>query len=134
MKISKKNIAKWVAALRSGEYEQASGSLETFKGFCCLGVACKLFIPEDLLQYTERNLLRGKMPNEQECCPEWLEHIANDFGSLTGINLAYLNDAGVTDNPDKPPIYVLGISENLEKLTFDEIADLLQLVFIEEAL
>ncbi len=31
---------KWVAALRSGNYEQASGVLYDGKGYCCLGVLC----------------------------------------------------------------------------------------------
>lgn len=31
---------KWVAALRSGKYQQDSGRLRTEKGFCCLGVLC----------------------------------------------------------------------------------------------
>lgn len=33
---------KWIKALRSGEYEQTSGSLEAGGKFCCLGVLCKL--------------------------------------------------------------------------------------------
>lgn len=37
--------AKWVAALRSGDYEQGRGYLHR-GGFCCLGVACDLFIKE----------------------------------------------------------------------------------------
>lgn len=32
--------AKWVAALRSGEYRQVSGRLRKGDGFCCLGVLC----------------------------------------------------------------------------------------------
>lgn len=35
--------AKWIAALRSGDYEQAKGSLRDFNNpnaFCCLGVLC----------------------------------------------------------------------------------------------
>jgi hypothetical protein len=35
-------IAEWVAALRSGKYPQAQGSLRTDAGFCCLGVACDI--------------------------------------------------------------------------------------------
>jgi hypothetical protein len=31
---------KWVAALRSGEYQQAHGTLFNGTGYCCLGVAC----------------------------------------------------------------------------------------------
>lgn len=34
--------AKWVAALRSGEYEQITGSLKEPDGYCCLGVLCEV--------------------------------------------------------------------------------------------
>jgi hypothetical protein len=34
---------KWVAALRSGNYEQGKNYLKTFNGkFCCLGVLCDI--------------------------------------------------------------------------------------------
>lgn len=32
--------AKWVAALRSGEYQQTTGALRKEGGYCCLGVLC----------------------------------------------------------------------------------------------
>jgi hypothetical protein len=32
--------AQWVADLRSGEFEQSTGKLESPDGFCCLGVLC----------------------------------------------------------------------------------------------
>ena len=35
-------VKLWVAALRSGEYEQAQGQLWSGDGFCCLGVLCDL--------------------------------------------------------------------------------------------
>lgn len=35
--------AKWVTALRSGEYEQGQSRLRTLEGsFCCLGVLCEV--------------------------------------------------------------------------------------------
>lgn len=37
---------KWLQALESGEYKQGSGALVKDNCFCCLGVACELFIPE----------------------------------------------------------------------------------------
>lgn len=38
---------KWLEALRSGDYEQAKGSLKTTSGkFCCLGVLCDLYHKE----------------------------------------------------------------------------------------
>jgi hypothetical protein len=43
----RKEIAeKWVAALRSGEYEQTVGYLQTEHGHCCLGVLCDLHMRE----------------------------------------------------------------------------------------
>jgi hypothetical protein len=40
MKMNPEVKAKWVAALRSGEYKQIQGRLHDEKGFCCLGVLC----------------------------------------------------------------------------------------------
>jgi len=34
---------KWLQALESGEYRQAKGGLYDGYGYCCLGVACRLF-------------------------------------------------------------------------------------------
>lgn len=39
--------ARWVAALRSGEYRQAQSALRTKDGHCCLGVLCDLFSKAD---------------------------------------------------------------------------------------
>lgn len=38
--------AKWVAALRSGEYKQAKGRLRDGDAYCCLGVLCDLHAKE----------------------------------------------------------------------------------------
>ena len=38
--------AKWVAALRSGKYQQGRDALRTGDMFCCLGVACDLIDPD----------------------------------------------------------------------------------------
>lgn len=37
---------KWVEALRSGRFAQGRCALNTGNRFCCLGVACELFVPE----------------------------------------------------------------------------------------
>lgn len=36
------DIAKWVEALRSGEYKQTQGFLEKEGSYCCLGVYCEV--------------------------------------------------------------------------------------------
>lgn len=46
---------KWLAALRSGTYQQTKGTLKNKEGYCCLGVAvCVLVeeIPELIPSYT----------------------------------------------------------------------------------
>lgn len=43
---NRENIAKWVEALRSGDYTQGIGALASFEGesvqYCCLGVASEI--------------------------------------------------------------------------------------------
>lgn len=47
---------KWVAALRSGKYEQGVGRLkyEEHKAFCCLGVAVEIGLCNPELEYGGR--------------------------------------------------------------------------------
>lgn len=38
---------KWIAALRSGKYRQATDSLyDGSRGYCCLGVLCRIIDPK----------------------------------------------------------------------------------------
>lgn len=41
-RMNSKVKAQWLAALRSGEYEQGGGALRQGNSFCCLGVLCDL--------------------------------------------------------------------------------------------
>lgn len=52
---NKENIRKWVTALRSGEHEQGTGSLNENGKKCCLGVACIVAASErpDFIQVGE---------------------------------------------------------------------------------
>jgi hypothetical protein len=45
-----KNAKKWVAALRSGNYQQGIYKLHRGNKFCCLGVACDLYSKENYLE------------------------------------------------------------------------------------
>ncbi len=108
---TKSEIKKWVAALRSGKYNQAAGALQNERGYCCLGVACKIFIPKDKLELVD-GFISGGMPVRQENSPRWLDDIIDDLDSITGMWIPQLNDSGYT---------------------FDEIADILELVYIHNA-
>ena len=105
MNINKVDIMKWVTALRSGKYKQTRTCLNDEKGFCCLGVACDLFIDEaDQLRYYDdydednrcTSYLKGDLPCDQPNAPEWLQIINEDFEKKEGREISALND-GVTD-------------------------------------
>lgn len=125
MKMPKKKIQKWIDALRSGKYKQGMYSLQGPNGYCCLGVACELFAPtyrRDYLGYLE-----GGMPNLPSGAPEWLAAINHDFmrrGDPSGLTaLVNLNDNDIMVD-----------GTHFTNFTFDEIADLLQAVYILEVL
>lgn len=59
--------AKWVAALRSGEYEQGRGRLKTGNAFCCLGVLCDLYAKEHTDgQWVDNSLMGGSFAFKTE--------------------------------------------------------------------
>lgn len=121
----KSHVSTWIDALRSGEFAQADSALQNASGFCCLGVACKVFIPQHKLLMAEQNdgkiYIKGGEPANQPKSPKWLTFINDDFYHRTGTNLMKLNDTGI-----------LMKGGGYEPLTFDEIADALQAVYIEE--
>lgn len=123
MKPTKNDIRKWVNALRSGKYHQTRGNLQDEDGYCCLGVACRVFATGELKETTE-GFIEGSHPWHQENVPDWLKDINNDFMHITGRLLTVFNDGSPLANaPEADGRY-----------TFDEIADLLEAVYIHEAL
>ena len=108
MKIEKKNIAKWVKALRSGKYKQTKRALQNKNGFCCLGVACVVFIKKE--KRSKITYLLGIMPRHQTFAPEWLKYVNTDFAERTGLSLSNMNDD--------------------HRYSFSEIADILEAVYI----
>ena len=125
MKPTKKQIQKWVIALRSGEYSQTTGTLEDDSGHCCLGVACDIFIPDGMKTlHTNTGLMIGGMPENQAASPEWLSQTKR----ILETYIPALNDDGVVIISDTEP------HEQHERFTFDEIADLLEYEYIYEVL
>jgi len=111
MEINKQEFDTWMIALRSSKFEQGRGMLQTQNGFCCLGVACKVLVPD---YETSGGMLMGALPLPYSGAPEWLVHIHDDFTDKTRKHLSSLNDK--------------------EGFTFDEIADLLEAVYIYKVL
>ena len=101
---------QWITALRSGEYKQTKNTLQDENGYCCLGVACKVVIPEDNQLLKEDKYFSGSFPFHQSYAPRWLKQINDDFYKKTEKALTVLNDN--------------------KHLTFDEIADCLEAVYL----
>lgn len=53
MEPNRENIALWVQALRSGEFEQGRAWLNLNNRYCCLGVACEIAIRNGVELSTE---------------------------------------------------------------------------------
>lgn len=120
MEYRQKQIQKWANALRSGKYKQGKGCFQSEKGYCCLGVACKIFVKNPILH--DGGMLNGTVSfNHHPNAPEWLLGISEDFKYKTDREeeLWLLNDGKHGDD---------------SRYTFDEIADILELVYIHEIL
>lgn len=95
---------KWVAALRSDEYDQGKNLLRFEGKFCCLGVLCDLHAKEtgtewDIVEDVRETYLEmnGYLPPE---VVRWAELDTNNprvkvvREELVEKDLAYLNDVG----------------------------------------
>lgn len=120
--INKDHFREWVAALRSGKYQQGLSALRRVDNtFCCLGVACEIAGVPCVLSEGDHKMVTyfygaerrtGALPAEAQ---EWLgidtsNPLVNYYG---GVRLLYsLNDS--------------------EHLTFPEIADLIEQTYLPE--
>lgn len=108
--------AKWVEALRSGEYKQTRSHLKDDKGFCCLGVLCAVYKDETGAgdwsnhgsNHTHENF---KTPGENS----WsgLPEVVQDWAGLEG------------SDPEINETTLAGLNDD-ERLSFAEIADAIE--------
>lgn len=94
---------KWIAALRSGEYEQGKSSLEDEGKFCCLGVLCNIL--EVPTRYFEE---------DEEYPLEWIPK--NDKIPAFLIDQTEVAELLANKNDGNK-------SKGIEPLSFDKIAD-----------
>lgn len=111
--LNKKDAQKWANALRSGKYKQTRSTLQNIYGYCCLGVACKIFIPKNK-QRIHNTFLVGDLPENQKFSPYWLQNIDDDINNKLFYKFSIMNDT--------------------KDFTFDEIADIIELVYIHKVL
>lgn len=95
MKINKKQFNKWLFHLYNETYPQGVLALQTAEGYCCLGVGCKVLIPEKKLAMSYKMLIGGTPTlRNQAAAPKWLYEINERFQELTDQSLSRLNDFG----------------------------------------
>ncbi len=111
MKPTKEDVKNWTTALRSGNYKQTEGMLNNGSGYCCLGVACDLFIPHTRIKRNTRGYIVGASPDCQPNSPEWLKLVDKHILDTYGTRITDLNDSG---------------------LSFGEIADIIEQVYLGE--
>lgn len=88
---------RWVAALRSGEYQQTRGTLRDDNGFCCLGVACDLYYGRD--RWESRNGLGYFISDMCTSLPDDVRRalgLRDVEGNYSHGSLMLLNDEGAT--------------------------------------
>ena len=83
---------KWVAALRSGQYEQTEGVLRNSYGFCCLGVLCDLYSQETGEEWWGMGYGRFSMHSADNLLPEqvriWAD-LPHEHGQYVAVSKRY---------------------------------------------
>lgn len=98
------HVKKWIAALRSGKYKQATNYLQSGTGYCCLGVAQKL--ARDPIEFESDTSLSEK-------AQKWL-------GLEDGAKIEFY-----ACDPSIGKLMASQWNDNREK-SFSEIADLIE--------
>lgn len=111
--------AEWVAALRSGEYEQATGHLYYEGSYCCLGVLCDLAVKRGVVSMREGVVTRSYGELDETAVPP---HEVLDWAGLDYENPQVL----VTDEDGSEQYPTLITLNDDEKYSFNRIADLIE--------
>lgn len=92
----------WLKALRSGEFEQTTGTLERHGAFCCLGVACKVAEKEGVSveRHGDKEIYGGTL-GQQKPVFKWLglKSVCGNTDEESDVSaddaLTKLNDIGM---------------------------------------
>ena len=117
---------KWVRALRSGKYTQATGALRTDDGFCCLGVLCDVYD-------SDKWIATGETIND-EVFENWHYKTVNEFGNQYAGEVLPHDVMEFCDMGTASPEIFIPHGQNYKTLasinddgaTFTEIADLIE--------
>jgi hypothetical protein len=123
---------KWVRALRSGKYEQATGALRIEVGFCCLGVLCDVYDPDKWGKPTPSVDEYGDQDHFEDGKWSYADEADNYLYSTTEVLPVHITRiAGLTAQNPEVPYGIDGEMKSLASIndngaTFSEIADLIE--------
>lgn len=117
---------KWLAALRSGEYKQARGSLEEVvedgSCFCCLGVLCDLAVKEGIVTRAENNLghqiegVYASVVDPEDVSTAVLPRAVRDWAGLNEENPQVEITPEIAAKIDNPLLYPVGDHSSLAEV------------------
>ena len=122
------NARAWVEALRSGDYTQTKRMLhrlskERGSSFCCLGVACKLYIDS----------VGGEWYPHQDAWNEQAKFTDDEGASAdSDLTLAVMDWLGLTNSDgaycdaDGKNSTLVGLNDDYDNFTFSQIADVIE--------
>lgn len=128
----KKNLKKWIKALRSGKYVQGRGTLERTladgsKQHCCLGVACREF-PEMIRSET---IKRFSSDDESKTFFTFKDSVLSYHGAIPSKTFVELFDLDtysdlIYESKTMNTFMLFNDSSTEEHHTFNEIANVLE--------
>ena len=114
----KQHRQEWVAALRSGEYEQTQSLLRDENGFCCMGVACDIYDSTKWNKVMAHTVEKGKF------------YCYNYMDNTTSLPSELVRYFGISDWSanyfEKDGNCSSLIDENDAGMPFHEIADIIE--------
>ena len=127
--------AQWLAALRSGEYQQTNGALRREQpdgsvGYCCLGVLCEVLAKDGKIEF-EPELGYPDLRNYGKGFDSEGDHLPGGAFSLPYVVRELVNistDAGVYEDEYGNEYTLIGHNDS-DKKSFDEIADIIEKEF-----
>lgn len=112
----KENRAKWVEALRSGEYKQGDTYLKMLDKYCCLGVLC------DVYEKETGNILEKDEGGGYKVYEETLENLSQ-VQEWVGLE----SSEGAFQARESIPAKALTVlNDDYSEWDFDKIADLIE--------
>jgi hypothetical protein len=111
--------AQWVAALRSGEYEQGTGYLNADGKYCCLGVLCELaYEAGAVTKYSNLSPAEYGPAGDALVLPYYVQNWAGLYDQTVDVE---------THGYDRIPLSVLNDGgESYDSYSFTQIADLIE--------